>query len=588
MLESLERDNLFIVPLDDQRVWFRYHQLFTAFLQDTLQRRYPEQLPDLHRRAAQWYLAHDLPDPAFQHAVKAQDAALAMVIVEKHFAAKLLGGEFGLLKRWLNAVPEAWLADYPMLGLIRAGVLLFTGSFEAASRSVDEVEHQLALARSDDQRWHQARVTALRCFIACFQSDLPLAEGYGGEALRNLPASDLAFRADILHALGDTYRAYGRWAEARACYLSVLDLGQAPAFEIRSAHVFGALADLELRQGRLRGSAAYWRQAQAHIEAPATWGHFPLPLVGWVYLRLSEVLYEWNELAEASAYLARGLERAELGDDIRATIAGYLLAARLSLTQGDLAAAAGYLERARPLVEQAPFPDWISRFERRQAELWLAQGHLRAATEWAKGMLSAGTLTSRPDNEDALLAVVRVLLAERSTRARAQALALLKDLLEAAGAIGRRGLEIEALALQAQAHWQRGDQAGAMTGLERALRLAEPEGYVRLFADLGLGLARLLQEARARAVMPDYVAHLLAAFGSGTVFAENILPEPLSQRELEVLALMAAGLTNREIAARLVISPETVKKHTTAIYSKLGVKNRTEAATRARDLDLLA
>jgi LuxR family transcriptional regulator, maltose regulon positive regulatory protein len=186
------------------------------------------------------------------------------------------------------------------------------------------------------------------------------------------------------------------------------------------------------------------------------------------------------------------------------------------------------------------------------------------------------------------LALIRVLLAQRSTRARAQAQTVLNDLLEAAGAIGRTGLEIEALALQAQAHWQRGDLAGAMTALERSLRLAEPEGYVRLFADLGPGMARLLQEARARTVMPDYVARLLAAFGAGTPLAENNLTEPLSQRELEVLALMAAGLTNREIAARLVISPETVKKHTTAIYGKLGVKNRTEAAARARDLDLLA
>jgi LuxR family maltose regulon positive regulatory protein len=588
MLESLERDHLFLVPLDDQRVWFRYHQLFAEFLQDTLKRRYPELLTGLHRRAAEWYLAHDLADPAFRHAVNAQDAALAMVIAEKHFAAKLLGGEYGLLKRWLNAVPEAWLADYPTLGLIHAGVLLFTGSFEAASQSVDEVEHHLALARGDDQLWHRARVTAFRCFIACFQSDLSLAEGYAGEALRDLPASDLSFRADILHALGDTYRAYGRWAEARACYLSVLDLGQAPAFEIRSTHVFGALADLELRQGRLRSSAAYWRQALAQIEAPATWGRFPLPLVGWVYLRLGEVLYEWNDLAQAGDYLERGLARAQLGDDVRATIAGHLLAGRLSLTQGDIVAATGYLERARPLVEQAPFPEWTSRFERLQTELWLAQGHLRAATAWANGILSAGTLTSRSESEDTQLALIRVLLAQRSTRARAQAQAVLNELLEAAGAIGRSGIEIEALALQAQAQWQKGDRAGAMTALERSLRLAEPEGYVRLFADLGPGMARLLQEARARTVMPGYVAQLLAAFGGDAELAGNSLTEPLSQREQEVLALMAAGLTNREIAERLVISPETVKKHTTAIYGKLGVKNRTEASARARDLDLLA
>jgi LuxR family maltose regulon positive regulatory protein len=588
MLESLERDNLFIVPLDDQRIWFRYHQLLAEFLQDTLQRRYPEQLQELHRRAAQWYLAHDLPDPAFRHAVAAQDEALGLLVAEKYFAVKLLSGEFALLNHWLNSVPQQWLTDHPTLGLIRAAVLLFTGSFEAAARRVDEVEQQLALAQREDLRWHQARVTAMRCFLACFQNDLPLAEGYGDQALRNLPASDLAFRADIRHALGDTYRSHGRWEEARAHYLGVLELVEAPAFEIRAAHVFGALADLELRQGRLRGSATYWRQALARIEAPAAWGRFPLPLVGWVYLRLGEILYEWNELAEAGNCLARGLARTELGDDVRATMAGYLLAGRLNLAQGDLVAATGYLERARPLIAQAPFPEWASRFERLQAELWLAQGQRHAAVDWANGRLSAGTLTSQPDSEDAQLALVRVLLAQRSTLAHEQAQALLNGLLEAAEAVGRVGLEIEALALHAQALWHGGDQGAAMTALERALRLAEPEGYVRLFADMGLGMARLLQAARARSVRPDYVDQLLAAFGGGTVSAENALPEPLSRRELEVLALLAAGLTNREIAERLVIAPGTVKKHTTAIYDKLGVKNRTEAAARARALDLLA
>jgi LuxR family maltose regulon positive regulatory protein len=163
-------------------------------------------------------------------------------------------------------------------------------------------------------------------------------------------------------------------------------------------------------------------------------------------------------------------------------------------------------------------------------------------------------------------------------------------LLQAAEAEGRAGIQIEALALRGLDHWQGGDQAGAMVSLEPALRLAEPEGYVRLFADLGRPMSRLLQEARSRDVMPDYVARLLTACGADLTPAgagTGALHEPLSARELEVLKLIAAGLTNREIASALVISPETVKKHTGSIYGKLGVRGRTEAAIKARSLDAL-
>jgi len=298
----------------------------------------------------------------------------------------------------------------------------------------------------------------------------------------------------------------------------------------------------------------------------------------------------WNELAEAEEHLFQGLERAELGGDVRAMIAGYLIAGRLKLTEGDIETAAGYLERARPLLENAPFPDWIGRFDRLQLELWLAQDRLRAAVEWADALLHSDPANGQPEGEAVQLAIAHGLIAKGNGPSLAQALALLKQLLPAAKAEGRMGVMIEALALQALAHWRRGEAASALTALERALRAAEPEGYVRLFADFGLPLARLLQEARSRNVMPDYVGKLMAVFGADRAISasvEGVLPEPLSLREQEVLQRIAAGLTNREIAEQLVISPETVKKHTGSIYGKLGVRGRTEAVARARALDLL-
>ena len=252
MLEMLERENLFLVPLDDDREWFRYHRLFADFLREELARRYPDEIAGLHKRAGRWYLAQDLPEPAFRHAVAGDDAELAMQIGERYFIVKLHSGELTVLRGWLESVPEQWRYDYPMFDLINAGVLAYTGAVDACLRCVDRVEQRLALRESENRRWHLARVTAVRCQIACFQNDLARAESYAATALQDLPEADLTFRADTYHALGDAYRRNGRWEEARQCYLKVLGLPPDPSYHIRSVNVYGALADLDL----LRGLAA--------------------------------------------------------------------------------------------------------------------------------------------------------------------------------------------------------------------------------------------------------------------------------------------------------------------------------------------
>jgi LuxR family maltose regulon positive regulatory protein len=592
LLERLERENLFLVPLDDNRAWFRYHQLFADFLQEELHRRYPDAVADLHRRAARWYLAHDLPEPAFDHAVLAHDADLVIRILERYLTFMLNSGEIRVVARWLDVLPAVWYSAHPLLTLFRSGVLGVTGAFDACLRCIDEAEQGLSPAESEEARWQLALVKAVRCFMACVQNDQARAEEYAGQSLPDLREESVAFRASIYHALGDTYRRNGRWDEAKECYLKVLNLADAPGFRLQSivqgAHVYGALADLELRRGRLRSAADHWRKALAAIRERESWGRIELPVIGWVYIRMGEILYEWNEVAEADDHLARGLSRAELGGDARALIAGYLLAGRLKLTAGDSAAAEEYLERARPLVESAPFPEWIGRFERLQLECWLAQDRLRAAVHWADERLRDEALAGGAESEATALALAQVLIVKEDAPSLEQALALLKHLLPAVEADGRVGLQVEALALQALAHWRHGDHTGALTSLERALRLAEGEGYVRLFADLGLPMARLLQEARSRAVLPEYVETLLVAFGELAFPAtvEGVLPEPLTAREQEVLKLIAAGLTNREIADQLVISAETVKKHTASIYGKLAVRSRREAVARARKLAL--
>jgi LuxR family maltose regulon positive regulatory protein len=443
-------------------------------------------------------------------------------------------------------------------------------------------------ALGEEMRQELARVTAVRCFVACFQNNLAQAQTYADLALQDLPETDLYFRNGIYGSLGDTYRRNGHWEEARQCYLKTLDAPRALTFHAQSALAFGALADLDLRQGQLQAAAAYWKQALAVIDDRRSWGSLPLSLIGWVRMRMGEIFYEWNDLGKASEHISQGLERAELSGDAQTLFASYLITGRLKLTMGEIAAANACLERARPLIERAPFPDWVGRFERLQLEVWLAQRKLRVAVDWANRIIEAGACAGQPASEETQLAIARALLAKKDASSLERALALLRPLLQRAETEGRMGIAIEALALQALACSRRGEKANAMIVLERGLRMAEPEGYVRLFADLGLPMARLLQEASARDVLPEYVEKLLAAYGGDrAVPAARSLPEPLSLREQEVLRLIAAGLTNREIAETLVISSETVKTHTGAIYSKLGVSNRTEAAIRAGELGLL-
>jgi LuxR family maltose regulon positive regulatory protein len=511
-----------------------------------------------------------------------------MQVFNNYLSIKLNSGEPGVVKHWLESLPEHWLPAYPVFGLARAGLFAYTGALDACLRTLDEVERKLVPVTSEQARGQLGKVSAVRCAIACMQNDVVQAETYADRALHDLIGKDDPFLHLVYGALGDAYRRNGRWQDARQCYLNALNLLYGPAYRFHSVHAFGALADLELRQGRLHDAAAYWKKALAGIEDRTNWGSFPLPLIGWVYIRMGEILYEWNELAKVEDYLSRGLERAELGSDVRAMIAGYLLAGRLKLTKGDKEAAGEYVERARPLVESASFSDWMSRFERLQLESWLAQDQLRTAVNWADEMLRGDTLEAQSETADKQLAIARVLIVKGDMPSLERSLALLRSLLPAAEAEGRTGVTIEGLALQALAHGRRGELAIAMTSLERALRLAEPEGYLRLFVDLGLPMARLLQEAEARDVMPAYVETILRAFGGDLISTtREALPEPLTAREQQILKLIAAGLTNREIAEQLVISPETAKKHAANICSKLGVSNRTEAAARARELGLL-
>lgn len=587
MLASLERDGLFTEPLDQSGEWYRYHALFRDFLQRELgSQSTPEAIRGLHARAAHWLAQQDLAEPAFRHAIEGLKPGLIIEICERHVPRRLLMGDFNALQAWFDSIPDDWYESYPILATSKAGFLLQSGALEAALAWLDRIDDQLAGQSEAEHRWIRARTTAARCGIACFRNELAAAESLANRALNDLPQDDVFFQAMICIALGDTYRKNAEWQRARDSYAKVLRFADAPLFHQLAIHVYGALADLDMRRGALRQAASSWKKALSEMDNVSNWGGLPLPLTGWIYIRLAEILLEWNALDQASSYLEHGLQRAELGGDTTSLIAGHLAACRLGLAQHEVGAASSHWGQARGLLDQAPYPERKEDLLRLQVELWLAQGDRAQAESWANAQWKAAA-----DGGSLLqLAVARAWLSAGNRTALKQVRALLSETEAAGQREGRVAVEIQAGMIKALAAWQLGDKVRGLTEINHPLHLAESEDYRRTFIALGLPMARLLQEADRRGALSAFgqgiLANLQDQYATDPLHPSQ-LPEPLSDREVQVLELVAAGLTNQETADRLVISSGTVKKHLSNIYGKLGVSGRTRAAATARQLGLI-
>lgn len=590
MLERLERDHLFIQPLDNERRWFRYHSLFHEFLRARLNDNHPELVADLHRRAAEWYQEQDLQRQAVEHAIRSGDSALTTEIADRYVPILINRGELASVRRLLDSMPGEWFDRHPMLALSRAAYFALTGDFESNQRQLAQVEK--ALEGEDSVRATRARgrLTAFRCATACMQNDLDGAESYGSLADKQLAKDDLFFREMIHLSMGDTYRQRGQWEQAQEHYQSALNIDGRSPMRFQSHHAHGALADLSLRRGKLQSAYRSWQQALAVSQERESFGAIPLPALGWVQIRMAEILYEWNRLDEAQDHLQQGMARAELGEDVRSMIAGRAVDTQLALAADNPDEAWSQLDEARKLLTNSPFPEWAARIDRLELELLMATGNRAEARTMAQQVLE--TMDRAKDADEVVLASCQVLVRSGGADDLMRASSTLKQLDQSAAAEGRMQIHLGALALRALAAEKAGRSAEALPALDQVLREAEPEGYRRLFLDLGRPFARLLQQADARGSLSAYGTELLAAFEdepgiqTGAGAAQGLI-EPLTDREAEVLELLAAGLTNKEIGEQLVIATGTVKKHTAHIYSKLNVSGRTEAAAVARELGLL-
>jgi LuxR family maltose regulon positive regulatory protein len=607
MLEELERANLFLVPLDEERRWYRFHHLFGDLLRAWLRRSEGARLPDLHRRAAAWCEQHGLTDEAIRHALAAGDPAWAARLVEEHLGEILRRGESVILDQWLSSLPREVVRSRPRLCLAQAMIEWHRYRLDAVERLLQHVERVLE-ARPElhtlEVPTEGGMVADARAAIALLRAQVAGVRGDGGReaefaraALAHLAEKERGprFWARWLMVAADWHR--GRMEEAESGFAEMLAEGRAASDPHPLMTTCYPLGAVQRARGELGAALRTFREG---LRFATEGGRFSPNNECEPHIGIAQVLYARNELDEA---LRHATQAVTLG---RQVVESFLLALGLDAmawihqAMGDVEAASEAMDEAYGVLPTAAVARHIYPGEAWRARLLLALGRPGEAARWAvdRGLTADDAVSYQRERD--YLVLVRVLLARQDP---AGALRLLGRLGALAESQGRTESVIEVRALRSLATHAAGDHEGALTALAEALALARPEGYVRVFADEGPPMAALLQSlvrarqrGRAAAASPaarEHVNRVAAAFRAPPeppgkpASAPARLVEPLTRRELEVLGFVAAGRPNREIADELVVTLETVKKHLSHIFDKLGVANRTEAVARARELRLI-
>ncbi len=610
-LEALERGNFFVVPLDDKRHWYRYHHLFAEVLYAHLMAEQPDQVSTLHRRASAWYEHNGSAAEAIRHALAAEDFERAADLVELAVPAMRRSRQEATLLGWLKALPDELVHCRPVLGVAYAHVLLASGEFEGVEDRLRDAERwldttadrrarpdapaaEMAVVDEEEFRRLPGMIAIARAGQALALGDVPGTVKYARRALDLAPEDDHLTRGGAAGFLGLASWTSGDLEEAHRSYADGMASLQRDGYISDAVGGAIALADIQMAQGRLRQAM---RTYERGLQLATEQGDPVLRGTADMYVGMSELHRERNDLEAATQHLLRSKEQGEHTGFPQNPYRWCVAMARILEAQGDLYGALDLLDEADRLYVSDFYPN-VRPIAALKARVWVAQGRLGEALGWAReqGLSAEDDLTYLREFEHITLA--KVLLAryesDREEHSVHQAIGLLERLLHAAEEGERTGRVIEILVLQALAHEAQGDSPSALMPLERGLTLAEPEGYVRVFVDEGRPMARLVSEAAARGIMPDYTARLLAEFKAEEQEADEshlppaqLLAEPLSQRELEILQLIAQGLSNREIGERLFLALDTVKGHNRRIFSKLLVQRRTEAVAKARSLNIL-
>jgi LuxR family maltose regulon positive regulatory protein len=592
MLEELQRANLFIVPLDNERRWYRYHHLWADLLRQRLQQRAAsptgdtqQSVNELHIRASQWFEDNGLEIEAFQHAASANDFERAERLIEGDGVPVHFRGAGTPIRNWLESLPRATLNARPSLWVTYASVLLMTGQPAAVEEKLIAAETALQGTQGQGAEPHDeirdlvGRIASLRATLAVMQQDAETIIAQSRRALEYLHPNNLPLRTATTWTLGYAYQVQGDRAAASQAYSQVISISKSFGPSIYTTAAILCLGQVQETENHLHLAAESYRQVLILAGDP------PEGIAGEAHLGLVRIYYQWNDLAAAEHHGQQCVQLLRQIDNVNTAAALGVWLARLKLAQGDLTGAIEHTAEAEALVRQHGLlfrmPDVVAA----QVLILLRQRDLAEAAHLAQ-------------TQDLPLSHARVHLAQGDTSA---AIALLEPFGHAAEAKGWADEQLQVMVLQAVAYHAHGEKSKAVQLLDDALRLAEPEGFIRIFVDEGTPMTTLLREAAKRGTAPTYVRQLRAAlretweFGevrmlrevTGSTPVTQLLIEPLSERELDVLRLLRTELDGPGVARGLMVSVNTMRTHTKNIYTKLGVTSRRAAVRRAEELHLL-
>ena len=588
MLEALERMNLFVIPLDNDRRWYRYHHLFAEMLKKRLEQHDPDSLPRMHQRASQWFEQNGLVPEAIRHSLTGGDQDKVIQLIEQNGAILLISGEYNALSNWIKAV-DSRSQTHPWIHIIQAWLFILTGLPERAEEPLQIAEKLISPLKLDIKiKIMLGAIATARAYRSFIIGDTHLTATFARQAMGYLPDVDIvsrSIRSIATSLLGDACLMNGELEEARQAYTEARKIGQA-AGDVHVVMVVScSLSRVLVEQGLLHQAAETLAEALQMVTRP---DGRKMVIAGEVYAELSQVSYEWNNLDTTLEQVHSCIALCRQWGYPGFQAIGSVMLALLEHVQGHPEAALEAMNITENVAREHHFAfRYTVLVKYFLVRLWITQGNLEKASQ----IVQESGITIKDEisflRELEFLALLRLLLAQGDYEA---SLVLSRRILKKAETAGQMRRMIEVLVLQAIIFQGRKDLDQALVALKKALSLAKPERFIRTFVDEGEPMVRLLHLARSRQIETEYATELLSAMEKAagkTQPPSQPLIMPLTMREVEVLNLIEAGCSNQDIAEKLVISIPTVKRHISNIYTKLGAKSRTQAIAIGKELKLI-
>lgn len=575
ILERLEQSNLFTVAVDAERRWFRYHQLMSTVLRGRLQQTRPEAVVQICERASAWFEGEGMVEDAIRMAIEGRQFERAADLLIAAIDGLWRSGETETIRTILKSLPASVVQSRADLGLIRIRLALGGGDWLAAKEALGYVEDALKGARSGE-------LAAYRSVLARVQNDLPTAIREAQEALALLPDRPVSWGPAAAMSLAMSQVLSGDPSAATGSLERVEQLARAMGDDYFAGMALCMRAELAEGMGRLAEAFETWQRAERMSRGRVGM----MPQAGMAQLGLGRILLERNELVAAGTHIAEGLRIGLAASHIDTTFRGFTAQVGVQIAQRDLAGAEATIQAMDEAIPEATVPQVALLLGAVRTQVHLLQGRLGQAEQWGRRIES--TMANVPLTLDAVaLALAQV---EMEMGRPEQAVARLEPLVQRAERVGMVGVQLRSLLVLALAYKAAGDATKAVAAVRQAVLLGRPEGYCQSFLGGGAPLAGLLAQVRGAA--PEYVDRLLSLMAPGAAgpkpaLAPQPLIEPLSEREIELLGLLAAGLPNQAIAEQLFIAPGTVKRHVHNILGKLEATDRVEAVAKARALGLI-